>query len=283
MLRRSSRYTQSAAGTSGSSKGAKTQIEEAKEKLSELRSPEDQLQQKLNRERKLKAKAEKLKESIKEEMLVVAEAGDRLEAYRDQLHETIDELERIKSQKILLATANGAPVAPMDIATCISTMQGGFSEMFNDPRLSDQQRAQKAELEAGFLQMRNFASVLSGIQAMYETAKLQAAVTTATAAAELPAAASELPSQTASEAEGGAPVATEEATTPPAAVGGGAPGAPAAVVPVPDGPPEERSANRDRTPPPNKGTRKKKDFDKMSEAELAGPRKAKGSSSKTAA
>ena len=66
-------------------------------------------------------------------------------------------------------------------------------------------------------------------------------------------------------------------------VGGGAPGAPAAVVPVPDGPPEERSANRDRTPPPNKGSRKKKDFDKMSEAELAGPRKAKGSSSKTAA
>jgi hypothetical protein len=159
-------------------------------------------------------------------------------------------------------------------------MQGGFAEMFNDPRLSTEQRAQKAELEAGFLQMRNFASVLSGIQAMYEAAKLQAAVTTATAAADV-SASSEPPSQTAVEAEGGAPVATEGATTPPAAVGGGAPAAVAPVAPVPDGPPEERSANRDRTPRPDKGSRKK-DLDKLSEAELAGPRKAKGSS-KTAA
>ena len=119
--------------------------------------------------------------------------------------------------------------------------------------------------------MRNFATVLSGIQAKYETAKIQAAVSTATTAAEVPSS-SDSPSPTAGEAGGGAAVSTEEAATSPVAAGGGAP---AAVSPVPDGPSEDRSATRDRTPPPSKGSRKKA-TEKMSDAELAGPRKAKG-------
>ena len=53
---------------------------------------------------------------------------------------------------------------------------------------------------------------------------------------------------------------------------------PAATVPVPvlipDGPADERAANRDRTPPP-KGSRSKAIL-KMSDEEIAGPRKAKG-------
>ena len=125
--------------------------------------------------------------------------------------------------------------------------------------------------------MRNFASVLSNLQAMYETAKLQAAAPIATAAAEVPNS-SDSPSQTAGEAGGETAVSTEAAATSPAAVEGGPP---AAVSPVPDGPSEDRSATRDRTPPPSKGSRKKA-IEKLSDAELAGPRKAKGSS-KTAA
>ena len=148
--------------------------------------------------------------------------------------------------------------------------------MFEDPRLSQEDRARKSEVEAGFLSIRNFPTVLSGIQAMYEAAKLQAIVTTATAAAEV-SSSSDSPSQTAGEAGGGATVATEEAATSPLAVGGGAP---VAVSPVPDGPSEERSATRDRTPPP-KGSRKKA-IEKMPDAELAGPRKAKGGNKATA-
>ena len=71
---------------------------------------------------------------------------------------------------------------------------------------------------------------------------------------------------------------TEEAATPPLTVGSVAP---AAVSPVPDGPSEERSATRDRTPPPSK-TGKKKTIEKMSDAELAGPRNAKGGNKVTA-
>ena len=257
--------------------GAKTQIDEAKEKLSELRSPSDQLQHKLNRERKLKIKADKLKEGIKQHLVVIAEAEDELEVLREQLHETQEEMQKIASQKILLASVDAAPVAPVDIAQCVTAMQSGLGQMFDDPRLSQEARAKKNEVEAGFLAMRNLASMLSSIQAEYETAKVQAAVPTATAAAEV-SSSSDSPSQTAGEAGGEATVPTEEAATPPLTVGSGAP---AAVSPVPDGPSEERSATRDRTPPPSKAG-KKKTIEKMSDAELAGPRKAKGSNKATA-
>ena len=60
---------------------------------------------------------------------------------------------------------------------------------------------------------------------------------------------------------------------------------PAAVLPapvaVPDGPPQERAENRDRTLPP-RGSRTKA-IEKMSEAELAGPRKAKKGAAKAGA
>ena len=48
--------------------------------------------------------------------------------------------------------------------------------------------------------------------------------------------------------------------------------APNAVVAVLDGPTQDRSANRERTPPPPAGSRAKA-IAKMSSAELAGPRK----------
>lgn len=82
--------------------GARTQVDEAKEKLREFRSPSDQLQHKLNRERKLKIKTDKLKEGIKQHLVVIAEAEDELEVFREQLHEAQEEMQKIASQKILL-------------------------------------------------------------------------------------------------------------------------------------------------------------------------------------
>lgn len=143
--------------------------------------------------------------------------------------------------------------------------------MFDDPRLSTETRAKKNKVEAGFLAMRNLASMLSGIQAEYQTAKLQAAASTATIATEV-SSSSSVPSPGAGEAGGEATVPTEEAATTSIAVEGGVPIA-AVSVPVPDGPSQERVANRERTPPP--GARAKA-IAKMSDAELAGPRKAKG-------
>ena len=252
--------------------GAKAQVDEAKEQLSELRSPSDQLQHKLNRERKLKVKADKLKEGIKQHLVVIAEAEDELEVLREQLHGAQEEIQKIASQKILLASVDGAQVAPVDIAQCVTAMQDGLGQMFDDPRLSQEARAKKNEVEAGFLAMHNLASMLSSIQAEHQAAKLLAAVPAATPATEV-SSSSNPPSPGAGEAGGEAAVRTEEAATTTTAVEGGAP---VAISPVPDGPSEERSATRDRTPPP-KGSRKKA-IEKMSDAELAGPRKAKGGS-----
>ena len=91
-------------------------MEEAREKIRELRSPSDQLRHKFDRERKLKVKADKFGESIKQDMLIVVEAEERLEALREQLHEAQEELQELASQKILLATPPGVPAAPMDLA-----------------------------------------------------------------------------------------------------------------------------------------------------------------------
>ena len=123
-LRTCSRNTQNRQGISafGLIDGAKAQAEEAREKLRGFRSPSDQLRHKLDRERKLGLKAEKLKENIKQHLLVVAEAEDELDSLREQLHEAQEEMQRIANQKIILASPAGAPVAPKDIAQCVTAM-----------------------------------------------------------------------------------------------------------------------------------------------------------------
>ena len=262
---------------------AKAEAEEARGKIRDLRSPSDQLQHKLNREKKLTNWMPKTRETIRQKLLAIAETEEEVEVLREQLHDWQEEMELIASQKLLLVAADAAqvipaaPVAPVDIAQCVTAMQSGLGEMFNDPRLSEEQRAKKSEVEAGFLAMRNLASMLSSPQADYETAKLRAAVSTATAVAEV-SSSSDAPSPTVAETRGETAVSTEEASTPSVAVGGVTP---AAVSPVPDGPSEDRSATRDRTPPPSKGGRKKA-IGKMSDADLAGPRKAKGGNKVTA-
>lgn len=147
----------------------------------------------------------------------------------------------------------------MDIAQCVKAMQDGLGQMFDDPRLSPKARGKKNEVEAGFLAMRNLASMLSAIQAEYETAKVQAAVPTATVATEV-SKSSNAPSPVGGEAGGETTVRTEEAATTSVAVEGGAPAA-AAPAPVADGPSQERTANRERTPPP--GSRKRSNTCRM--------------------
>ena len=129
--------------------------------------------------------------------------------------------------------------------------------------------------------MQTLASTLSAIQAEYETAKLQAAVpdpATSSTEALNPGAA---PNLAAGETGGEATVqaGTTAATVPTAGEGGTTVPVPVAtspaLAPVLDGPALERK-DRDRTPPPVGG--RAKAIAKMSDAELAGPRKAKGGS-----
>ena len=120
--------------------------------------------------------------------------------------------------------------------------------------------------------MRNIFATLSAVRLEYETVKQQAQTTSAASTSN----GSSLAVPGATAVEEAATVRTGEATTHTVETGA----APArmeanlaaAAAPVPDGPNEERSANRERTPPP--GSRAKA-IAKMSNAEIAGPRKAK--------
>ena len=249
---------------------AKAEAEKAREKLRELKDPRDQLRHKLDRERKLGVKATKLRESIRQNLLVIAEAQDELDSLREQLHESEEEMQRIESEKIVLV---GAQAAPVDIEQCAETMRDDLGTMFVDPRLSSSARGKKDEVEAGFLAMRSLVATLSAVRLEIEAVKQQAAVTaTASTADNTHSAAAEAPA-----AEGGAPTQTVETAAVPATVESPPP---SAAAPVPDGPAQERTATRERTPPP--GSRAKA-ISKMSDAELAGPRKAKLSKAGAAA
>jgi len=257
----------------------KTEAMEAREKLRELRSPGDQLRHKLERERKLGIKADKLREGIKKQLVIRAEADDEIEELRQQLHEALDEMQRIESEKVSLV---GAQAAPVDFQQCVETMAGDLGEMFADPRLSQEYRNKKNEVEAGFTAMRALAATLSAIRLEYATCKQQAAAAVATpvAAGSGSAEATVPPTAETATGGGGATVPTEgtEATIAPAVATTALPAA--AVSPVPDGPSEERSAARDRTPPP--GSRAK-EIAKLSDAEIRGPRKAKSKAAPKAA
>ena len=215
-------------------------------------------------------------------MLIVVEAEERLETLREQLHEAQEELQEIASQKNLLATPPGAPAAPMDLAQCVEAMGSGLGEMFDDPRLSQEARSKKAEVEGGFIAMRSIFATLVSVRQEYDTvrqmAEAAAAADTSTAASSLPTPATD---PAAGEAGGGgvATVQEGEATATAATVGTGAAPVPATVpsgivaAPMLDGPTQDRADNRERTPPPP-GNRAKA-IASMSLEELAGPRKAK--------
>ena len=159
----------------------------------------------------------------------------------------------------------------MDIEQYVETMRDDLGKMFDDPRLSAGARGKKDEVEAGFLAMRTLVATLSAVRLEYETVKQQAAATTTSSSsdgssptvAEVPA------------VEGGAAKQTVETAAVSTAV---EPPTPPSAVPAPDGPAQER-ASRERTPPP--GSRAKA-IANMSDAELAGPRKAKGQAKATA-
>ena len=153
----------------------------------------------------------------------------------------------------------------MDIEQYVETMRDDLGKMFDDPRLSSGARGEKDEVEAGFLAMRNLVATLSVVRLEYETVKQQADATTTTSTAD----GSNSAAVQAPAAEGGATVQAVETAAVPAAVESPAP---PTAAPVPDGPAQDRTATRERTPPP--GSRAKA-ISKMSDAELAGPRKAK--------
>lgn len=127
--------------------------------------------------------------------------------------------------------------------------------------------------------MRSLMATLSAIRLEYETSRQQfeeAAVTTTATTTTTTAGSSDASNPVGAEApavaEGPARPAVETAAVPTAVEST----APIAVVAVPDGPTQDRSVNRERTPPPPPpaGSRAKA-IAKMSSAELAGPRKGK--------
>ena len=161
----------------------------------------------------------------------------------------------------------------MDVAQCVETMRSDLGEMFDDPRLSSVAKGKRGEIEAGFMAMRSIFATLSAVRLEYETVKQQAE--TASVSSSSNGSSHAVPEAPA--VEGAATVRAGEATVHTVETGA----APttmetnpvAATAPVPDGPTQERTANRERTPPP--GSRAKA-IAKMSDAEIAGPRKAKG-------
>ena len=239
---------------------AKAQIEAAKQRMGQLRSPSEQLQHKLNREKKLNAKIIKLEADIKSQALEIAVAEDELEAKRNQYHEAQAELQLIESQKLLLVAVPTAPPQPVDVAQCVESMREGLQAMFEDQRLSGADRAKRAEVEAGFVAMRSIFDTLANIRLNY------AACTTAASAAPTgngtppdpattnPAAGGE--GTGAAESPGGATMQATDEVSRAAAPVAAATAPVLAPRPVPDGPADERAANRDRTPPPGGGRAK---------------------------
>ena len=210
---------------------------------------------------------DKHKEDITQRLLVIAENQDEVDSLREQLHECEEELQRLDNERFLLNQPAG-PAGPMEFGQCIEAMRDSLGKMFSDPRLSSEARGKKDEVEAGFITMRNFAAILSSIKIEYDTASqlVEPAITTSS---------TDIPTTGTGEEPavgGGAAVAESEPAAAPAAV---EQPPPVAVSPVPDGPSEERSATRDRTPPPT-GSRAKAIL-KMSDDEIAGPRNPKGS------
>lgn len=150
----------------------------------------------------------------------------------------------------------------MDLGQAVEAMREDFAAMFDDSSLPSTASSNKDEVEAGFLTMRNLVGMMSAISQEYKAATQQATATSSTivhrtAPPEAPA------------AEGGAATQATETAAVQAAV---ELPHPAEAAPVPDGPVQERSSNRERTPPPGKGS---KAVSKMSDEELFGPRKAK--------
>ena len=259
---------------------AKTQIESAREKIGELRSPSDQLRHAVGRKKKVTGRLAKLEEDIVAKALRIVEDQDELGSMREQFHEGQEELQAIESKLLLLVTPAGAPPPPMDVAVCVEAMRSDLGRMFDDPRLSDEPRAKRTEVEAGFNTMRHIFGILSAVRLDYSTACTSAAQTTRTA----DVSDSRPPADPAAgehagvdQAEGAPTQAVETAevapTVEPAAVPLAAP------APIPDGPERDRVADRERTPPP--GNRAKA-IEKMSINELVGPRKNKGGEAKAA-
>ena len=243
---------------------AKYDAEDAKEQLRKLKDPLDQIRQKDERLRRLALKEEKLRNTLRENDDVITEKQEANEELRGRIHEVLEEKEKIKSERKILVLQDDPP-APVDIELCVDTVRSDLEEMFVDPALAEQAKAKKSEVEEGFIVMRNLIKTLAAMHLEYKTA-------TSAAHASAPLA----------EDKGVAGVKASETGTP--AVEGaetvhmddGAAGPPAATSSaartslVADGPSQERSANRERTPPPSKGTTVQRKTDE----ELLGPRSA---------
>ena len=254
---------------------AKAEAERGREELRRLRDPKDQLRSKLVRASKLEKQRDKDKDDIRQRLLVIAEAQDEVDTLREHLHEVEEELQKLDNERFLLNQPSSAPPGPMDFGKCIEALRTSLGNCFADPRLAEEHRGKKDEVEAGFVQMCSFAATLSAIQLAYETSKLMAEPTTTSSSTEVPTP----PTVEGAAVGGGTAAPTGETDTavaeveqPPVVAA-----SPVAIAPVPvlipDGPADERAANRDRRPPP-KGSRSKAIL-KMSDEEIAGPRKAK--------
>ena len=263
---------------------ANAAIEAAREKIGELRSPSDQIRYTAGKKQKVAARLKKLEEDIVAEAIHIAERQDKLDEMREQFHEGQDELQALESKMLLLVAPTGVSPPPVDVAVCVEAMAGDLGHMFNDPRLSAEAKAKRAEVEAGFVEFRRIFGILSSVKLEYD-----AACSSAPQAPRPEAVPDARPAPNATEGEqagveqaGGPPTQVIETTEVGAAMEQTpVPGnAPAVVAPIPDGPSEERSANRDRTPPPGNraSAAKKTSFD-----EVLGPRKSKGGEAKAAA
>ena len=203
---------------------------------------------------------------------------------REQFHEGQDEMQALESKMLLLVAPSGVSPPPMDVAVCVESMRGDLGHMFDDPRLSAEAKAKRAEVEAGFVEFRRIFGILSSVKLEYDAActSVPQAPRPEVVTDARPAANAAEGEQAGVEQAGGTPTQVAETAEVAAAV---EPDVvplqpPALISPIPDGPSDERSATRDRTPP--SGNRasaiKKTPFD-----EVLGPRKSKGGEAKAAA
>ena len=255
---------------------AKSRAEEAREHLRELKDPNDQIRFKTERLRRMAVKERECMEQLRDKQKLIDDTKVEAEALRAQIHDILDEMERVKGEQRMLIlqdsqqAAQAAP-APVDFALAVESMQGDFTEMFADSALPEGVAGKKAEMEAGFVTMRNLIGMLTGISAEYKAAK-QIAPPAPLAAGDHPA-----PPPPPSEATAGANTTAEASRTAPAME----PPTPAAAA-ARDGPQEERNSNRERTPPP--GARSSKTATaKKTDEELLGPRRPKLPKTATAA
>ena len=252
----------------GMLEASKAQLEEAREQLRELKDPVDQLHHQSEKLKKLANKDKKLREQLREDCKVEAELAEQIATLREQIHDNLEETERVKAQQKALVNADGGPGSqgpptPVDLSLAVEAMQGDFTLMFADTALPSSVADKKDEMEAAFTSMRGIMGTLTAIQSEFKLWKQPTLPPPLAAGSHAPP--PSLPASGGAAADPSAEATRSAATVDPA------PSTQTPAVRNGSSSQEERNSNRERTPPPGRSS---KTIAKKSDEELLGPRRA---------